>query len=54
MEVLLERLDEIEEELASRAFLYDDPGVYREAIGTTLSKVRLVVTGVTGSARTSA
>lgn len=53
MEVLLEQLDEIEDELASRAFLYDDPGVYREAIGTTLSRVRLVVSGVTGSTRTA-
>jgi hypothetical protein len=53
MEVLIERLDEIEKELSDRAFLYDDPVVYREAIDTTLRRVRLVISGVTGSSRTA-
>jgi hypothetical protein len=40
MEDLLERLDEIEDDLASRAFLYDDPMAFREAIDAVMAAVR--------------
>lgn len=43
MEDLLERLDEIEGELQRRAFLYDDPSVYRDALDETIARVRGVI-----------
>lgn len=43
MEALLERLEEIEDDLTSRAFLYDNPITFREAIEITLTAVRAAV-----------
>jgi len=40
METTIERLDEIEEDLAARAFLFDHPQVYREAIQIAFRQVR--------------
>lgn len=40
MEAQLERLDQIHHDLAGRAFLYDDPIVYREAIDAALEAMR--------------
>lgn len=46
MEILLD-LENLEADLTERAFLYDDPATYREAVGATIERVRLVVSGVT-------
>ncbi len=43
MEALLKRIDEIEEDLEARAFLFDNPRVYRETIDIVLQRVRAVV-----------
>ena len=43
MEALLERLDEVEDDLSARAFLYDSPGVYREAVEAAMEAVRALV-----------
>lgn len=40
MDPILERVDEIEEHLLTRAFLYDDPVTYREGIHTALVAIR--------------
>jgi hypothetical protein len=40
MEMTVERLTEIEEELASRAFLFDHPTTYREAIEIAFRQMR--------------
>jgi len=40
MEGSLERLDQIEADLHARAFLYDDPAVYREAIELAVEAMR--------------
>jgi len=40
METTIERLDEIEEDLATRAFLFDHPSTYLEAIRIAFSQVR--------------
>jgi hypothetical protein len=40
METTIERLDEIEEDLAARAFLFDHPDTYREAIRIAFGHLR--------------
>ena len=40
METTIERLDEIEEDLATRAFLFDHPDTYREAIRIAFGQLR--------------
>ena len=40
MEMTVDRLTEIEEELSSRAFLFDHPQTYREAIEIAFRQVR--------------
>ena len=40
METMIERLDEIEEDLAARAFLFDHPQTYREAIQIAFRQMR--------------
>ena len=40
METTIERLDEIEEDLATRAFLFDHPDTYREAIRIAFGHLR--------------
>jgi hypothetical protein len=43
-EVLMdERLEEVEDDLASRAFLYDNPTVYREAVDAAMLAVRAML-----------
>lgn len=40
MALELERIDDLEQDLKSRAFLYDDPTTFRAAIGLAMSMVR--------------
>jgi hypothetical protein len=40
MESLLERLEDVEDDLMTRAFLYDAPVAYREGVEATLIAVR--------------
>jgi len=40
METVIERLDEMEEDLAARAFLFDHPQTYREAITIAFRQLR--------------
>lgn len=40
MEMTVERLDEMEEDLLARAFLFDDPETYREAIRIAFGQLR--------------
>ena len=40
MESLLEHLEEIEEELRTRAFLFDSPRAYAEAIDAAFEAIR--------------
>jgi phage regulator Rha-like protein len=40
METMIERLDEMEEDLAARAFLFDHPQTYREAIQIAFRQFR--------------
>ena len=41
METTIERLTEMEEDLAARAFLFDHPGTYREAIEIAFRQFRI-------------
>jgi hypothetical protein len=45
METTIERLDEIEEDLATRAFLFDHPDTYREAIRIAFGQLRYELRG---------
>jgi phage regulator Rha-like protein len=40
METMIDRLDEMEEDLAARAFLFDHPQTYREAIKIAFRQMR--------------
>ena len=40
MEPTIDLLEEIEENVALRAFLYDDPDTYREAVEAAFAAVR--------------
>jgi hypothetical protein len=40
MEMTVERLTEIEEDLSSRAFLFENPATYRQAIEITFKQLR--------------
>jgi phage regulator Rha-like protein len=40
MDAVIERLDEMEEDLAARAFLFDHPDTYREAIRMAFGQMR--------------
>ena len=40
METTIERLDEMEEDLATRAFLFDHPSTYLEAIRIAFGQLR--------------
>ena len=44
METMIDRLDEMEEDLAARAFLFDHPDTYREAIRIAFGVVRYSMT----------
>lgn len=44
METMIDRLDEIEEDLATRAFLFDHPDTYREAIRIAFGHMRNALT----------
>lgn len=46
MESTLEVLEEVEDDLMARSFLYDDPGVYREAVEAALVAVRAAIAEV--------
>lgn len=50
MEAILERLEDVEDDLMSRAFLYDFPVAYREGVEAALTAVRAVVGRVTAAA----
>lgn len=43
METILERIEDVEDDLMSRAFLYDVPTAYREGVEAALIAVRAVV-----------
>ena len=46
METMIDRLDEMEEDLAARAFLFDHPDTYREAIRIAFGQLRHEVRAV--------
>ncbi|MGH2784616.1 MAG: hypothetical protein ACRDJ1_05110 [Actinomycetota bacterium] len=50
MEAILERLEDVEDDLMSRAFLYDFPVGYREGVEAALEAVRAAVSRVTAAA----
>ena len=43
MEMVLDRLEDVEEDLMTRAFLYDFPTAYREGVEAALTAVRVVL-----------
>ena len=43
MEAILERLEDVEDDLMSRAFLYDFPDAYREGVEAALVAVRVAL-----------
>jgi hypothetical protein len=50
MEALLERLEDVEDDLMSRAFLYDVPIAYRDGVEAALTAVRAVLGRATAAA----
>ena len=50
MEAILERLEDVEEDLMSRAFLYDFPVAYRDGVEAAIEAVRVVLGRVTAAA----
>src|SRR5207247_10461166 len=44
METMIDRLDEMEEDLAARAFLFDHPQTYRGAISIAFRQLRVELT----------
>lgn len=50
MEMLLERLEDVEDELITRAFLYDFPAAYREGVEAALTAVRAALARATAAA----
>jgi hypothetical protein len=50
MEAILERLEDLEDDLMSRAFLYDFPVAYRDGVEAALEAVRVVVGRATTTA----
>ena len=50
MESILERLEDVEDDLMSRAFLYDVPVAYRDGVEAALTAVRAVLSRVTVAA----
>lgn len=45
MTLTLERIDDLETDLASRAFLYDDPATFRAAIDLAMTMLRNATKG---------
>ena len=43
MELMLERLEDVEDDLMSRAFLYDLPVAYREGVEAAMQAFRVLV-----------
>jgi hypothetical protein len=43
MEMLIERLEDVEDDLMTRAFLYDFPTAYREGVEAALTAVKAVL-----------
>ena len=43
MEIILERLEDVEDDLMTRAFLYDFPAAYREGVEAALVAVKAVL-----------
>jgi hypothetical protein len=50
MESILERLEDVEDDLMSRAFLYDVPVAYRDGVEAALTAVRAVISRVAAAA----
>ncbi|MGH2725640.1 MAG: hypothetical protein ACRDKS_01560 [Actinomycetota bacterium] len=50
MEAMLERLEDVEDDLMTRAFLYDFPVAYREGVEAALEAVRAVLSRATAAA----
>ena len=40
MEMMIERIEDLEEEIASRAFLFDHPADYQEGVAAAMDAVR--------------
>lgn len=43
MEAFLDRLEQIEEDLSARSFLYDDPRAFRDAVRECIARIRVEV-----------
>jgi len=43
MNEIIERLKNLQEDLALRAYLFDDPATYREAVGCALDAVKAII-----------
>ena len=50
METILERLEDVEDDLMSRAFLYDVPVAYRDGVEAALNAVRAEISRATAAA----
>lgn len=50
MEVMIERLDEMEEDLLARDYLYDAPRVYREGVEAAVEAVRATLARINDAA----
>ncbi len=50
MDMLLERLEDVEDDLVTRAFLYDFPEAYREGVEAALVAVKAVLAKETAAA----
>ena len=50
MEAIFERLEDVEDDLMSRAFLYDFPVAYRDGVEAALVAVKAALARVTAAA----
>jgi hypothetical protein len=48
--IMMERLEDIEDDLLTRAFLYDFPVAYREGVEAALTAVRVELARATAAA----
>jgi hypothetical protein len=53
MDAMLDRLEELEEDLASRAFLYDHPSTYRQTLEVAFESVRALLARLREQPRTA-
>jgi hypothetical protein len=50
MEATLEILEELEDDLSARAFLYDDPATFREGVEAAMTAVRAMLPRIEAAA----